>query len=118
MKLIIDIDDEQVLFDIKNRGLEAETETDKVIINALYNGITLDDVKAEMEKAKRFHVGTFEDDNPVDYGIVEGFDKAIEILDNIGKADFPQAKDIEPTVKGFVNTMDILDRLCEESEKV
>lgn len=43
MKLVIDIDDEQVLFDIKNRGLEGETETDKVIINALYNGTPLPD---------------------------------------------------------------------------
>lgn len=38
MQIVIDIDDEQVFFDIKNRGLEAETETDKVILNALYNG--------------------------------------------------------------------------------
>ena len=41
MKIVIDIDDEQVLFDIKNRSLEAQTETDKVIINALYNGTPL-----------------------------------------------------------------------------
>lgn len=41
MKIVIDIDDEQVLFDIKSRGLEAESETDKVIINALYNAIPL-----------------------------------------------------------------------------
>ena len=41
MKVIIDIDDEQVLFDIENRSLEAQTETDKVIINALYNGTPL-----------------------------------------------------------------------------
>ena len=41
MKLVIDIDDEQVLFDIKNRCLKAETDTDKVIINAIYNGIPL-----------------------------------------------------------------------------
>ena len=53
----------------------------------LAHGTPLDDVKEEMEKAKRFHVGTFEDDNPIDYGIVEGFDKAIDILDNIGKAE-------------------------------
>lgn len=41
MQIVIDIDDEQVFFDIKNRGLEAETETDKVILNALYNGTPL-----------------------------------------------------------------------------
>ena len=28
--------------------------------------------------------------------------------------DFPQAKDIEPTVKGFADTMDIIDRICEK----
>ena len=43
MKLMIDIDDEQVLFDIKKRGLEAKTKTDKVIINALYNAIPLEE---------------------------------------------------------------------------
>ena len=41
MQIVIDIDDEQVLFDIKNQGFEAESETDKVIIKALYNGIIL-----------------------------------------------------------------------------
>jgi hypothetical protein len=39
MKLIIDIDDEMVCNDIKNKALEPTSETDKVIINALYNGI-------------------------------------------------------------------------------
>ena len=53
----------------------------------LAHGIPLDDVKAEMQKVRHFHVGTFEDDNPIDNGIVEGFDKAIAILDNIGKAE-------------------------------
>ena len=41
MKIVIEIDDEQVLFDIRNRGLEAKSETDKVIIDALYNGTPL-----------------------------------------------------------------------------
>lgn len=41
MQIVIDIDDEQILFDIKNQGLEGESETDKVIINALYNGTIL-----------------------------------------------------------------------------
>lgn len=53
----------------------------------LSHGIPLDDVKAEMQKVRRFHVGNFEDDNPIDYGIVEGFDKALKIIDNIGKAE-------------------------------
>jgi len=41
MQIVIDIDDEYVLSDIKNRSLETESETDKVIINALYNGTPL-----------------------------------------------------------------------------
>ena len=35
MKLIIEIDDEMVCNDIKYRGLDAESATDEVIINAL-----------------------------------------------------------------------------------
>lgn len=38
MKLLIDIDDEMVCNDIKNKALEPTSTTDKVIINALYNG--------------------------------------------------------------------------------
>lgn len=38
MKLIIDIDDEMVCNDIKNKALEPTSATDEVIINALYNG--------------------------------------------------------------------------------
>ena len=37
MKLIIDIEDKDILFDIKNRGFTPQTETDQVIIDALYN---------------------------------------------------------------------------------
>ena len=43
MKLIIEIDDEMVCNDIKYKGLEAESATDEVIINALYNGIPYED---------------------------------------------------------------------------
>ena len=63
MKLIIDIDDEQVLFDIKNRGLESETETDKVIINALYDGIPLDVVVENMRMKKEDILHHFQDIN-------------------------------------------------------
>ena len=38
MKLIIDITDEQVCRDIVNGNLEPQTETDKVIVDALYRG--------------------------------------------------------------------------------
>lgn len=107
MKLIIDISEE--LYQMcKNCLGDADC-----IESAIAHGTPLDDVVVKIEKARSFHVGTPEDDNPIDYGVVIGFDKALKILDNIGKADFPQAEDIEPTVKGFVDTMDILDRICE-----
>lgn len=81
------------------------------------NGTPLDDVKAEIAKpiqeeccyigAARIQADTIK--------------WCLEIIDNIGKAeseDFPQAKDIEPTVKGFVDTMDILDNIIgKESEE-
>ena len=38
MKLIIDINDEMVCNDIKNKALEPTSATDEVIINVLYNG--------------------------------------------------------------------------------
>lgn len=154
MKLIIDIPEER--FEGIRWAYNGSTQCD-YLYRIVAHGTPLDDVKEQMKKTRCFHVGTFEDDNPIDYGIVEGFDKAIAILDNIGKtdkrskircntcknnddelsgecyecikgifdhyepqeseADFPQAKDIGPTVKGFVNTMDILDHICKESEK-
>lgn len=82
MKLIIDINDEQVLFDIKNRGLESETETDKVIINALYDGIPLDDVKEEIDKA-------YEDITmySCDEELSRFASKVCEILVRIGKTE-------------------------------
>ena len=41
MEIVIKIDDEMVCNDIKNKALEPTSETDKVIINALYNGMVL-----------------------------------------------------------------------------
>lgn len=43
MKLIIDIIDRMVIRDILTHNLEATSETDKVIIKALYNGIPVTD---------------------------------------------------------------------------
>lgn len=82
MKLIIDIDDEQVLFDIKNRGLESETETDKVIINALYDGIPLDDVWAEI-KAKYDSIPWR--NKEYDDGWIKALEWVLDILNRIGK---------------------------------
>ena len=50
----------------------------------------------------------------------EAYADCLEIIDKYmteSESDFPQAKDIEPTVKSFVDTMDILDRICKESEE-
>ena len=42
MKLIIDITDRTVIRDILTHNLEATSETDKVIIEALYNGTVIE----------------------------------------------------------------------------
>lgn len=41
---------------------------------------------------------------------------AIEVEDTESEPDFPQAKDIEPAVKRFADTIDIFDRMLEEKE--
>lgn len=83
IKLVIEIPKE--LYENKKGYL---TNMDAYMIcKAVQNGTPLDDVKEQMKKARCFHIGTFEGDNPIDYGIVEGFDKAIAILDNIVKAE-------------------------------
>lgn len=89
MKVIIDIPDN--IYDaIKKMQTIVSCQRSgktflQILVNSVENGTPLDDVKEQMKKTRRFHVGNFEDDNPIDYGIVEGFDEAIEILDRIGK---------------------------------
>lgn len=85
MKLIIDIP-ETMVQDLKD-GCFGVQHNVYELVGCIMNGTPLDDVKAEMQKVRRFHVGNFEDDNPIDYGVVIGFDKALKILDNIGKAE-------------------------------
>jgi len=84
MKIVIDIDDEQVLFDIKNRGLEGESETDKVIINALYNGKSLPKGHGRLIDADALDITTITTD---DYS-------GNEILDVILKEDIDDASTI------------------------
>lgn len=60
MNLIINIDDEHVISDIKNHCLVAQSKTDTVIIDALYNGIPLEDIKAEI-KSMDFDFSDFYD---------------------------------------------------------
>ena len=50
MKIVIDITDEMLISDIKNHGLDAQSETDKVIINALYNGTVIPDEAVVLSK--------------------------------------------------------------------
>ncbi len=83
IKLIIEIPTD--LYEITKAKVD-KNMTNTILAKSVANGIPLGDVKEQMKKARRFHVGTFEDDNPIDHGIVEGFDKAIAILDNISKA--------------------------------
>lgn len=80
-----------------SNGVLLDNDSERAEVQAYFDGqaygwdegrkAMIDEVMAEIEKAKRFHVGTFEDDNPIDHGIVEGFDKAIVILKNIGRGD-------------------------------
>lgn len=65
MKLIIDISDEQVLFDIKNHGLTAKSETDAVIIDALYNGTPVTDCEDAISRQAVLNV--FGDVHPLDH---------------------------------------------------
>ena len=68
------------------------------------HGIPLDFIKTEIEKLK--------DEAETIFGHELAFDKiyaykrCLDILDNIDKADFPQAKDIEPTVENFSKVLD------------
>ena len=97
MKLIIDIDDEMVCNDIKNKELEPTSATDEVIINALYNGIPYEErsqgdlisrselkkafddyIKANPNISGIFEVGKFITDNaPTVIPDIEEFDKAL-----------------------------------------
>lgn len=83
IKLIIEIPTD--FYEITKAKVK-KNMTHTLSAESIANGIPLNDVKEQMKKARRFHVGTFEDDNPIDHGIVEGIDKAIAILDNVGKA--------------------------------
>jgi len=86
MKIVIDIDDEQVLFDIKNRGLEGESETDKVIINALYNGTILPEGHGRLIDADEL-IKQLEATANIEWNMQVGSSKglidAIDIVDDI-----------------------------------
>ena len=85
MKLIIDIDDKDVLFDIKNQSYEdIENETEQIIVDALYNSKPL---QAELEEIKA-EIDNIRDVEVTDGNIYVNEDNVFEILDNhINKAD-------------------------------
>ena len=81
MKLIVDIPEEvkQEFDKTESIALKgAYFDLDGIIGKAIQNGIPLDDVKAEIEKATTLTIGMT--------GYVET-KKAVDILDNIGKGD-------------------------------
>lgn len=163
MKLVIDLPDEVVKW-FERKGfipIGQYLTVDEAMKKAKPLSEVLNEIKGEIEKDRKFHVGTFEADDPIDYGIVEGIDKVMDIIDkhidkadmrdkscstcknnddgfsgecyecvkNIqnhyepqeSEADFPQAKDIEPTVESFSKMLDnklIRDATSEEREGV
>lgn len=84
MKLIIDIDDEMVCNDIKNKALEPTSATDEVIINALYNGkpisndgdlISRSDLNRAINKIVDEEIG-------IDEKWAKGLKYSLKIIDN------------------------------------
>ena len=85
MKLIIDIDDEMVCNDIKNKALEPTSATDKVIINALYNStpistegdlISRSDLKQVINKVVDEEIG-------IDEKWAKGLKYSLKIIDTV-----------------------------------
>ena len=77
MKVIIDIPNE--VYDIltEYQVLPENIDLEYFVIH----GIPLEDIKVEIEKEKDKHFGTFENDNPIDYGNREMADKVLAIID-------------------------------------
>ena len=86
MNLIINIDDENVISDIKNHCLVAQSKTDTVIIDALYNGIPLDDIKAEIEAERDFCAET-------SVYTRSGFNTSLYIIDKYTKEGGKESED-------------------------
>lgn len=98
MKLIIDIPEWK--YKSICEGVEASKKCDVVGIDpsvheAIYNGIPLNSVQEKIAKLPTYM-----------FEIYELKSRVLHILDNIGRADFPQAEDIEPTVKNFSKILD------------
>ena len=86
MKLIIDIPDEIYQEAIKSGYSHLY---DEEVANAIAEGTPLDEVKAEIEASKWTDKDTRIERN----ALASGLEKAIEILDNIGKAESEEPDD-------------------------
>lgn len=88
MKLIIDIPEEAYEYVKATSYLGWLTTSEYAYV--IKNGIPLDDVKAEIEKQIERDFAFSETETlkvPCHYGIANGLQNAIRILDNIGKAE-------------------------------
>lgn len=84
MQIVININNEYVLADIRDKTFEPQSETDRIIIEALYNGTPLpkghgrlidaDAVEKEMNKAE------VEADRNADYYTSDKIDCAMEYI--------------------------------------
>lgn len=84
-----------------------------------------EELREKIEKIKTEIDDEWANTHHMYFEYASGLARASEVIDKHidedksqeSEADFPQTKDIEPTVKGFVDTMDILDRICKEKEE-
>lgn len=88
MKLLIDIKDESIINDILAHGFDAQSETDEVIIEALYNGIIITDdvisrefLKDEVRKHAEYYADRTEEDR-YNVGYTECACEVLDFVDN------------------------------------
>lgn len=86
MKMIIDIP--KVMYVNAKRDLLFGAD---ILVKAIKNGTPLDDVKAEIDYERNLYLNLVGDS-----GYCNGLNKALKILDNIGKAE-SEVKTNEPT---------------------
>ncbi len=91
IKLIIEISEGHYNEIMNKAKYICPTGLERVIVN----GTPLDSVKEQISNLSTYK-----------FEIYNLKARVLQILDSIGKADFPQAKDIEPTVKNFSKVLD------------
>lgn len=80
VKIVIEIDPHIIYAIQNNKGLSLGQQID--ICNAIKNGIPLDDVKAEIDYERNLYLNLVGDS-----GYCNGLNKALKILNNIGKTE-------------------------------